>query len=101
MTKKRETKKGGFAELQESLGKLEALKRRFGMSDELVGGMLRDAEDGVALGLGAVPPALPVKLAVDARSRVELMSVLFTIAAAMHDRVELARKRNAPERKAA
>ena len=100
MTKRRTRREGSFAELAESVERLREAQRAVGMPDELVDEMLRDAEDGAALGLGEVPPAYPAKYKLDARARVELMAALSTLATAVRERVRETEVRTSAKRAA-
>jgi hypothetical protein len=101
MTKKKKAKRESFAELAGAMEQLRSLQREFGMSDGLVDEMLREAEDGFALGLGAVPPAYPARFGLSPQSRVALMSALSSLACVSRDRVARASERNAPLARAA
>ncbi len=81
---------------------LEAIDqvRSFGISDEALESLVRDAEDGLELGLGAVPPAVPAKYALGAKERVELMGALTTLAEGLRARVSECARRNSTKKPA-
>ena len=91
MTKKK--KRAGFGELASSVEALRETQQRYGFSDDAMENMLKDSEDGLVQGLGAVPPAFPSKHALDNMARVALMNSLTKLAALMVRRADEATSR--------
>ena len=91
MTKKKN--RAGFAELASSVEALRETQQRYGFSDDAMESMLKDSEDGLAQGLGAVPPMFPSKHALDNMARVALMNSLTKLATLMLRRADEATSR--------
>lgn len=81
--------RNGIGELIEALAVLRELE----LPETELEQLLRDAEDGLELGLGSVPPAVSAKRQLDAAARVRLMGALTKLAEVLRARVNETEKR--------
>lgn len=82
-------RRSGVGELIEAL----AVLREFELPETELEQLLRDAEDGLELGLGAVPPAMSAKRQLEAAARVRLMGALTKLAELLRARSDETKKR--------
>ena len=82
-------KRNTVAELVAAVEKL----REFGLPDDALERCVRDAEDGLEVGLGDVPPAVPAKCRLGAVARAELMRSLSTLVRVIRERSDASRAR--------